>query len=271
MAFVVDDRVRVISSATGTGPMGGLTTVSGYRNFSFVGSGDTVPYAIVCRDTAQWEVGLGTYAAGALTRAAVLSSSSANAVVNFGAGTKDIFCTLPAVLTMTTGGGIFTGPIQVPEGAAGAQVPRVMDIGNLAVAQRGDIYRRGNIIGAVGQTGGVPTGAVIQRIDTATPTVRRRVTRFADGTQILTARILVDYAVNTPYGSIYSAGPFGIVFDTNFIEPPDLTCNAFSSLNAPVWASSGTAYTTSAEEMYMFSAANNATARLSITAIGRWY
>jgi hypothetical protein len=44
----------------------------------------------------EFEVGLGTVGAGTLARTTILSSSNSDAAVNFSAGTKDVFCTLPA-------------------------------------------------------------------------------------------------------------------------------------------------------------------------------
>jgi hypothetical protein len=45
----------------------------------------------------SFETGTGTYsAANTLTRTTVISSSSSNALVNFGGGTKDVFITQPA-------------------------------------------------------------------------------------------------------------------------------------------------------------------------------
>lgn len=51
----------------------------------------------------DWEIGLGTsYAGGALARTQVFESSNANAAVNWGAGTKDVFVTFPAENTQGT-------------------------------------------------------------------------------------------------------------------------------------------------------------------------
>jgi hypothetical protein len=59
-------------------------------------------YAIT--DGTDWEVGIGTVAAGgaSLSRNTVLESSNSNALVNWGAGSKDVFCTFPADATEGT-------------------------------------------------------------------------------------------------------------------------------------------------------------------------
>ena len=55
--------------------------------------------AIVNTGTGEFEVGLGTVtdaATDTLSRDTIISSSNSDAAVNFSAGTKDVFCTLPA-------------------------------------------------------------------------------------------------------------------------------------------------------------------------------
>jgi hypothetical protein len=47
-------------------------------------------------NSGDFEVGLGTVGAGTLSRDTVISSSNSDALVNFAAGTKDVFVTLPA-------------------------------------------------------------------------------------------------------------------------------------------------------------------------------
>lgn len=272
MAFVMRDRVRATSVSTGTGPMAGMSTVAGYQSFAFVGGADTVPYAIVCADTNEWEVGLGTYAGTTLTRVAVLSSSNANLTVNFGAGTKDIFCTLPSVLAMTTEGGIFNGQIQVPAGGSGAQVPRVQDVGNLAVSQRSDIYIKSNVLGTVSQAAGVPTGALMQPTYGFTGGGQStQITRFADGTMIVRTQKVSNTAINVAQGALYTSAPQSLTFDVSFVGIPAVATEAADSSGAPCWAGTSTASTTGIAAVYMYSVVNTATARLTAIAVGRWF
>lgn len=95
MALVIADRVKETSTTTGTGTLtlGGAAT--GYQTFSAaIGSGNTCYYAITL--DSDWEVGIGTVGTGTLSRDTVLESSNGDALVNFGAGTKDVFVTYPA-------------------------------------------------------------------------------------------------------------------------------------------------------------------------------
>jgi hypothetical protein len=68
----------------------------GFQAFSVIGNGNTTYYTIA--GGSQWEVGVGTYTASGttLSRDTVLSSSSGTSLVDFSAGTKDVFVTYPA-------------------------------------------------------------------------------------------------------------------------------------------------------------------------------
>jgi hypothetical protein len=97
MAFVLRDRVRESSTTTGTGPITTAGAPGGYQPFSAVMNiADTCYYAIVAPGSA-WETGIATYTGlNTLARTTVLESSNAGALVSFGVGSKDVFCTQPA-------------------------------------------------------------------------------------------------------------------------------------------------------------------------------
>ena len=95
MALVVKDRVQETSTTTGTGSLTLLGAVTGFQTFSSaIGNTNTTYYTI--QNGAEWEVGVGTVSAAALSRDTVLESSNGGALVNFSAGTKFVFCTYPA-------------------------------------------------------------------------------------------------------------------------------------------------------------------------------
>lgn len=95
MALVIADRVRETSTTTGTGTLTLAGAVSGFQTFSTaIGNTNTCYYTIA--NGSEWEVGLGTVAAGTLARTTILKSSNAGSAVNFSAGTKDVFATYPA-------------------------------------------------------------------------------------------------------------------------------------------------------------------------------
>ena len=99
MALVINDRVKETTTTTGTGAvsLGGATT--GFEAFSAgVGNSNTTYYVIAHQTANEWEVGLGTLDGDSsdLTRTTVISSSNSDSAVDFAAGTKDVFCTVPA-------------------------------------------------------------------------------------------------------------------------------------------------------------------------------
>lgn len=111
MAHITADFCKESSTSTGTGDfvLGGVRSPA--RTFGSVCSnGDTVHYAISHDTLNQWEVGLGTYNSGpnSITRTQVLSSSNANALVNFSAGTKRVDLVEPAARIVQQ-----VGPVQV--------------------------------------------------------------------------------------------------------------------------------------------------------------
>ena len=99
MALVINDRVKETTTTTGTGAvsLGGATT--GFETFAAgVGNSNTTYYVISHQTASEWEVGLGTLDGDSsdLTRTTVISSSNSDSAVDFAAGTKDVFCTIPA-------------------------------------------------------------------------------------------------------------------------------------------------------------------------------
>jgi hypothetical protein len=97
MALILKDRVKETTTVTSTGTATLLGAVTGYQAFSVIGSGNTCYYTIAAQTGNQWEVGIGTYTSpDQLSRDTVLDSSNSGSLVNFSAGTKDVFITQPA-------------------------------------------------------------------------------------------------------------------------------------------------------------------------------
>jgi hypothetical protein len=96
MPLVVKDRVVETTSSTGTGTITLGGAVAGYQSFSVIGNGNTTYYTI--SGGSEWEVGIGTYTSSGttLSRDTVLESSNGGSLVNFSAGTKNVFVTYPA-------------------------------------------------------------------------------------------------------------------------------------------------------------------------------
>ena len=98
MALILKDRVQEVTTTTGTGTLTLGGAVTGYQSFSAIGNGNTTYYAIYASGGSEWEVGIGTYTASGttLSRDTVLASSNSGSLVNFSAGTKNVWCDYPA-------------------------------------------------------------------------------------------------------------------------------------------------------------------------------
>ena len=105
MALVINDRVKETSTTTGTGTFDLAGAETGYEGFvTGVGTGNTTYYAIELNSANEWEVGIGTVtdaATDTLSRDTVLSSTNSDALVDFSAGAKEVFCTIPAKKAMS--------------------------------------------------------------------------------------------------------------------------------------------------------------------------
>jgi hypothetical protein len=98
MAFVIADRVRETTTTTGTGTITLAGAVTNFETFTAnLSNSDTTYYAIVDNTNGAFEVGLGTFTSSGTTLArSVIASSNSNNLVDFGAGTKEVFITIPA-------------------------------------------------------------------------------------------------------------------------------------------------------------------------------
>ena len=99
MALVINNRVRETTSTTGTGAVTLGGAVGGFQTFAAgIGNSNTTYYAISINTESEWEVGLGTLNSDSstLTRTTVLESSNSDSAVDFSAGSKEVFCTLPS-------------------------------------------------------------------------------------------------------------------------------------------------------------------------------
>jgi len=98
MPLIIADRVKETTTATGTGTVTLLGASTGFQSFAVIGNANTTYYTIAGQTGSQWEVGIGTYTVSGTTlaRNTVLSSSNSGSLVNFSAGTKDVFVTYPA-------------------------------------------------------------------------------------------------------------------------------------------------------------------------------
>ena len=118
MALVINDRVKVTSTTTGTGAFALAGAVTGFVTFvSGIGNSNTTYYAIFEQGTNNFEIGIGTVTDATpdtLARTTVINNSLGNtSKINF-SGTLDVFCTLPASKS------VYLDATGTPVGAASA-------------------------------------------------------------------------------------------------------------------------------------------------------
>lgn len=98
MALVHADRVKETSTTTGTGTYDLDGAATGFQTF-VAGIGTTNTCYYVAEDGTDWEVGIGTVTDATpdtLARTTILASSNSGSAVNWGAGTKNLFVSIPA-------------------------------------------------------------------------------------------------------------------------------------------------------------------------------
>ena len=146
MAFVLADRVKETTTSTGTTPVTLLGAATGFQSFSAIGNANTTYYTI--QGTTEWEVGIGTYTSSgtSLSRDTVLASSNSGSLVNFSAGTKDVWCDYPAKRAVIGGEGYI-------ENAGTVNTSSTVNTGNNAISG-------GPVTIASGAVVTVPSGSV---------------------------------------------------------------------------------------------------------------
>ncbi|MFK9081942.1 hypothetical protein [Pseudomonas neuropathica] len=131
-------------------------------------------------------------------------------------------------------------------------------------------YKKNNVVGAVSQTSGVPTGAIIEQGTNANGSW----TKFADGTMICSGFKDLGSQAFPAIGNLFYTGAFsGIAFPLIFVGLPKVNIGIISS-GGLCWVSQGSTFaTTSATSgFYVLSpAANSNGLTATYMAIGRWF
>ncbi|KPY88926.1 phage tail protein [Pseudomonas syringae pv. tagetis] len=129
------------------------------------------------------------------------------------------------------------------------------------------LYHEGNVVGTVSQSGGVPTGAVIERGSLNGGTY----TKFADGTMLCRGISPGQATANSAGGSIFYSGAVGFTFAAPFVEVPSVVIQALTTAGYFCWgAAEGSASTTGVTGRVV-SPANGAASYLCYVAEGRWF
>ena len=95
MALIISDRVKETTITEGTGSLTlSGATFGGFQTFSSaIGNGNTTYYCIQNGD--RFEIGIGTFSSGLLSRDTVLQSSDSDSKISL-TGASTVFCVIPA-------------------------------------------------------------------------------------------------------------------------------------------------------------------------------
>ena len=96
MALVLNDRVKVTTTTSGTGAFALGAAAQGFETFAVgIGNSNETYYAAYENGTTNFEVGRGTLdgTSANLARTEVISSSNSDNLVNFTGNSTEVFCT----------------------------------------------------------------------------------------------------------------------------------------------------------------------------------
>ena len=125
MALVLNDRVKVTTTTSGTGAFALGAAAQGFETFATgIGNNNETYYAAYENATNNFEVGRGTLdgTSANLARTEVISSSNSDNLVNFTGNSTEVICTLPASKA------VYLDANGVPLGAASNGFRVAMDI-----------------------------------------------------------------------------------------------------------------------------------------------
>jgi len=147
--------------------------------------------------------------------------------------------------------------------------------GNLPVMTGAGTVASRPIVGTVSQSGGIPTGGIIERGSNA----NGEYVRLADGTQVCWFVSMAGRTFTTSQtGGGYRTDALNYTYPAAFVAAPAVMAMNNGNLNAataagsgfPFWAP-GTGGSTTTLTMYMFSMNNASVTGFMYVAIGRWF
>lgn len=142
--------------------------------------------------------------------------------------------------------------------------------GSLKSTLQSLFFYRGNIVGLVSQTGGIPTGSIIQSGSNA----NGNFVRYADGTQECWVDISFNSAINAVDGVLYLSPPVAAwTFPASFVGSVSVVSQSTGSGAFGFYPISDFISTTSVDGVYLVSSTSRPSAIRKFTRIakGRWF
>jgi hypothetical protein len=257
MALVLADRVKETTSTTGTGTVTLLGASTGFQSFAAVGNANTTYYTIAGQTTTEWEVGIGTYTASGttLSRNTVLSSSNSGSLVDFTAGTKDVFVTYPSSRSIYADGTTLiasNSSILPPTSGGTGQNTIQAAMNSFAGAVTSGSYLRGNgsnVVMNTIQAGDVPTLNQNTSGNAATATTAANLANGSAGT--------IPYQSAAGTTAMLAAGTAGFLLQANGAAAPTWVTAPVANNGTLTLAVSGTGL--SGSQTFTANQASNAT------------
>lgn len=131
-------------------------------------------------------------------------------------------------------------------------------------------FYRGNIVGLVSQTGGIPTGSIIQSGSNA----NGNFVRYADGTQECWVDLNFSAAINVADGVLYLSPPVGNwTFPASFSGSLSVVSQVTSTGAFGMYPVSDNISNTAVDGFYLVSSSSRTSAPRKITRVakGRWF
>lgn len=127
-------------------------------------------------------------------------------------------------------------------------------------------YQASNILGTVSQSGGIPTGAIIESGSNA----NGEYVKYADGTMLCYATSVSVQPTNTASGVLYIGSPAtAVTFPATFFAVGSVS---YSPSAANRWGGGPASLSTTGFTATIYSSVSSATAMtISYIAIGRWF
>jgi hypothetical protein len=123
-------------------------------------------------------------------------------------------------------------------------------------------------VGPVSQSGGVPTGAVIETNANANGTY----TKYADGTLICTRAGDTALTTNGTFGALWQSGLANFTFPMPFAgDLPRVIPTVAQTTTAGAWGGTSGTHTLTGVTVFVTSVVSNVTAKPGYIAIGRWF
>jgi hypothetical protein len=131
----------------------------------------------------------------------------------------------------------------------------------------GNTYQKDNVLGAVSQSGGVPTGAIIERGSNA----NGEFVKYADGTLICLCNYSSIYTTDSLQNQIYSSGVFTISLPTSFINNGFVLASTLAPSSGRCWIELLQSNNVNSVSCRLIGNFVTSSAKVRVAAIGRWY